>query len=220
MKSRIWVNVAPFLLFIPSLIIALIIGFYPTSAEDSPAGMFDPDSIYQRPHPIYLAGFYTCYNVYGTLISLDYDDLKSAIELETRLETANVIETEGTLIQTAYFEFTIPEAWLGKVEFEPSGSGYGYNLYYTLGRTQEAVQYGYQQSIFSIEIYDQQEDLEVARSRKERFDILGEKDGFTYVLTQRTDSALEFYSAAYHEEIRYMRRGYEFPQIIASFTLY
>ena len=151
---------------------------------------------------------------------VDYDAIKATRDLETRLETANIINMEGNLIQTAYFEFTIPEAWLGKVKFEPSGSGYGYNLYYALGRTQEALQYGYQQSIFSIEIYDQQEDLEVIRSRKERFDILGEKDGFTYVLTQRTDSVLEFYSAAYHEEIRYMRRGYEFPQIIASFTLY
>ena len=220
MKSRIWVNIAPVLLFLPSLILALIIGFYPTSAEDSPAGMFDPDSIYQRPHPVYMAGFYTCYNIYDTVNSLDYDAIKTAKDLETRLETANYVETEDTLIRTAFFEFMIPESWLDKVEFVPSGTGYGYNLYYTLGRTQESLQYGYRQSIFSIEIYDQQEDLEAARSRKDRFEILGEKDGFTYVLTQRTDSALEFYSSDQWEQIKYMCSGTEFGAIIDSFFLY
>jgi len=40
------------------------------------------------------------------------------------------------------------------------------------------------------------------------------------VLTQRTDSALEFYSSDQWEQIEYMCSGTEFGAIIDSFFLY
>lgn len=136
------------------------------------------------------------------------------------MEAANFIEMDGNVMKTSYFEFTIPESWVGMVEFVPSGTGRGYHLYYMTGHTPEGEEYGYYQEIFSISMYTETSDIAASSSFKDRFDILGEKDGVLYALTQRTDSALEFYLPSEWDQIKYMLSGYEFPEIISSFVLY
>ncbi len=130
------------------------------------------------------------------------------------------VEQDGTLIRTSYFEFTIPTEWVGKVSLTPSKSASTFHLHYTEGLTEEAKEFGYYQTIFDIILFTDLVDLDKAYSMHERFDILGVADGVTYVLTQRTDSALEFYSPGHWEEIKYMCSGAEFDSIIDSFVLY
>ncbi len=130
------------------------------------------------------------------------------------------VEQDGTLIRTSYFEFTIPESWIDKVELVPFLNGSGYHLNYVLGISPEGEQNGYYQPIFDIILYTDPVDLDNAYSMHDRFDILGVADGTSFVLTQRTDSALEFYSPNQWDQIKYMLSGTEFDVIEDSFVLY
>ena len=131
-----------------------------------------------------------------------------------------VTASSNNVLSTSQFEFTIPEDWTHKVALVESDVNSTYHLYYMNGLTDEALQTGYYQSIFDINLFTSANEMAEVQPRKERFDIIGEKDGITYVLTQRTDSALEFYNATVHEDIKSMMSGIDFPQIIASFTFY
>ena len=131
-----------------------------------------------------------------------------------------VSSSSGTVLSTSKFEFTIPEDWGNKVALTESDAASTYHLYYMNGLTDEALQNGYYQAIFDINLFTSANEMAKVQPRKERFDIIGEKDGIIYVLTQRTDSALEFYDETVHEDIKAMMSGRAFPEIIASFTFY
>ncbi len=152
------------------------------------------------------------------------EESSSIVSEESESEESSIITEapsfSGTVLFTSSFEFTIPEDWTYKVALVESDTVSTYHLYYMNGLTEEALKYGYYQSIFDINLFTSEADMDKVRNRKDRFDIIGEKDGITYVLTQRTDSALEFYDATVHEDIKSMMSGVDFPQIIASFTFY
>ena len=141
-------------------------------------------------------------------------------ESSTDTEVSTEITSSGIVLSTSKFEFTIPEDWSNKVVLTESDAASTYHLYYTNGLTAEAQQYGYYQSIFDINLFTSANEMAKVQPRKERFDIIGEKDGITYVLTQRTDNSLEFYDETVHEDIKAMMSGRAFPEIIASFTFY
>ncbi len=143
---------------------------------------------------------------------------------ETTVEESSVVidmtSSSDNILSTSKFEFTIPDDWVNKVALTESDTASTYHLYYMSGLTDEALQHGYYQSIFDINLFTSANDMAKVQPRKERFDIIGEKDGITYVLTQRTDSTLEFYDESVHDDIKAMMSGRAFPEIIASFTFY
>ena len=143
---------------------------------------------------------------------------------ETTVEESSVVidmtSSSDNILSTSKFEFTIPDDWVNKVALTESDTASTYHLYYMSGLTDEALQHGYYQSIFDINLFTSANDMAKVQPRKERFEIIGEKDGITYVLTQRTDSTLEFYDESVHDDIKAMMSGRAFPEIIASFTFY
>ncbi len=158
---------------------------------------------------------------YSVEIESSNDEASHSDSIKTEAPPSNdpsFVEQDGTLISTAYFEFNIPESWVDKVELVPYSSGY--HLNYVLGITSEGEEYGYYQPIFDIILYTDPVDLDNAYSMHDRFDILGAADGITFVLTQRTDSALSFYSPDQWDQIKYMLSGAEFDKIQNSFVFY
>ncbi len=158
---------------------------------------------------------------YSVEIESSNDETSNRESTKTESSPSNdssFVEQDGTLIRTAYFEFNIPESWVDKVELVPYSSGY--HLNYVLGIISEGKEYGYYQTIFDIVLYTDLVDLDNAYSMHERFDILGVVDGTTFVLTQRTDSALSFYSPDQWDQIKYMLSGAEFDLIKDSFVFY
>lgn len=125
----------------------------------------------------------------------------------------NLQQTDGAAKPECHFE--IPEEWSGKV-----GVWYGLDtttIYYNQGLKEERTE-AYQ-TIFTVIRYDENADLQNARGFCDRFDILGTKDGYTFVLTQPTDTALEFYDEAVWEDIKFMMSDQGVEPVKNSFTI-
>lgn len=151
------------------------------------------------------------------------DSMNAEINSETAAGTSsgedNLSETGETSKPKCSFE--IPESWKEKVRVEPKGyhDSDVITVYYTDGLKMDEDNIARYQEIFNIIRFDPDTDFQEEKGFYDRFDILGTKDGYTFVMTQPTDTALGYYDEAVWDDVKSMMSDEGLEAVKNSFSI-
>lgn len=149
----------------------------------------------------------------------DSEQMNGEVEPEDNSQAE--INTESDAAAPPRFSFEIPESWKEKVGVEPKAyhSSDAATVYYTKGLKTDENDIARYQEIFNILRLDEDVDLDEMRGFYDRFDILGSKDGYTFVMTQLTDTALGYYDESVWDDVKSMMSDEGLEAVKNSFTI-